>query len=106
MKKKRKGIDIPKKITVLGEVYKIYVVEGLMETDGLEGFCSGHEHKIAIDVLLVENPRVFWKVFWHEVGHALQFESGLHDSLSPDGREFFCQAFSQLMRDIKKAAYF
>lgn len=91
---------LPKTVTVLGEVYKIKLVTGLMEADGVEGFCDAHLYMICIDKSI--KKRALAKVYWHEVGHAFAYESGLHEFLSPQAREMFAQTFSNFMCKIPR----
>ena len=91
-----------KSITILGEVYKIKLIKGLMESEGVEGYVEPHDYEICIDAGLARNKRVFLRTFYHEVGHAFAFESGLHEFLSGQALEMFCQSFSKVMCDLKK----
>lgn len=90
-----------KTIKVLGEVYKVSLVEGLIESEQAEGLCCPTSYTISIDSSLTSSPRAFLKCYWHEVGHAFAFESGLHDSLSPQACEMFAQAFSNFICKLK-----
>ena len=89
-----------KEIKVLGVPYKLLRKKGLMEDEGIEGYCDLHNYEIVLDESLRE--RAFDKVFWHEVGHAYAHECGLHETLSPDAREMFAQTFSVFLCSLKK----
>lgn len=95
-----------KRIKVLGESYQIKLVDGLMD-EGIEGLCCPHQYLIKIDKSLFKNKRAYKKVLWHEIGHAFAFESGLHEFLSAQSLEMFCQTFSnfmcQLLRDRRSS---
>lgn len=86
---------LPKIVGVLGEVYKIKLVSKLMEREGCEGWCCSHTYTIAIDSSIT--GRALEKVYWHEVGHAFAFESGLHEFMNPQSREMFAQCFANFM---------
>lgn len=94
-------MKVPKTVKVLGEVYNVRLVEGLINDEGAEGMCCPTTYTISIDPTLLAEPRAFLKCYWHEVGHAFAFESGLHDSLSPQACEMFCQAFSNFICKLK-----
>lgn len=91
----------PKSIMVLSEEYKIKLVDGLMERDQLEGYVDPHSFTIYLDKSLQKNQRAFWRTYWHEVGHAFAMESGLHEVLSAQAIEMFCQNFSAVMIQSK-----
>lgn len=94
-------MKIAKTVRVLGEVYKVRLAKGLIEREQAEGLCCPYTYTISIDASLIDNPRAFLKCYWHEVGHAFAFESGLHDSLSPQACEMFAQAFSNFVCKLK-----
>lgn len=89
---------------MLGESYEILYEKGLSDKDGLEGYTDPHGYKIVIDSSFKEKgkERALDKVFWHEVGHAFAFESGLHEFLSADAREMFAQTFSVFLCQLMK----
>lgn len=90
---------LPKKISVLGHDYKIARVRGLMEKEGIEGSCSSHEFLISVDASL--KGLVLRRVLYHEIGHAYCYESGLHEIMSHQALEMFCQTFSGLLESLK-----
>lgn len=92
-----------KKIMILGESYKLIYKKGLSEREGLEGYADPHRYEIVIDSSFLEKgkERAHAKVFWHEVGHAYAFESGVHEFLGADAREMFAQTFSVFMCSLK-----
>jgi hypothetical protein len=92
---------VPKQVNVLGETYKIRLVAGLVTREHAEGYLEPDKFLISLDSKLVENERYFWRVYWHEVGHAFAHESGLHEFMSAQALEMFCQAFSALMVQMK-----
>lgn len=89
---------LPKKISVLGQVYSLKLVEGLMERDQLEGYVSPHEYLICVDKSL--KGQVLRRVLLHELAHAYAFECGLHEFLSGQSLEMFCQTFSSLISHL------
>ena len=82
---------------ILGETYRLKLVKGLMERDGCEGYCEPHSYLICVDASLRRNKRVFRRVLLHELCHAYAFESGLHEILSAQALEQFCQTMSSLV---------
>ncbi len=92
----------PKQVTVLGKLYRVSYVRGLMERDECEGFCAPAKFEIVIDRELLKYPEYARRTFYHEVGHAFAIESGLHETLSADSIEMFCQAFSSFICSLKK----
>lgn len=90
----------PKRITVLGQAYRIRVVSGLMRDHDAEGMYLPQKRTILIDRELLEFPDYALRTLWHEIGHAYALESGLHESLSPDALEQFCQTFSAVVIEI------
>lgn len=89
-----------KTIKVLGETYRVVFKKNLMESEGLEGYADPHNYLIVVDASLKGRARL--KAFWHEVGHAFAFESGLHEFLSADAREMFAQTFSVFLCQLMK----
>ncbi len=89
-----------KSISILGEVYKIQVIEGLAEAQGCEGFTDSSKYTIGLDGGLIANPRCLKRVLWHEIGHAFCFEVGLAEFLPEAILEMFCQSFSGMMCQI------
>lgn len=85
------------KICILGETYTLNFVKGLIDSEGLEGFCDAHSFKICVDASLKENKRVLKRVLLHEICHAYAFESGLHEVLSHQALEQFCQTMSSVI---------
>lgn len=92
-------MKLPKKISVLGQEYKIKQVKGLMEKENIEGSCSSHEYLISVDASL--KGLVLRRVLYHEIGHAYCYESGLHEIMSHQALEMFCQTFSGLIESLK-----
>ncbi len=90
-------MKLPPRITVLSEVYKVKWKRGLAESQGADGMCDPMAYTIYLDASLKTNPRALKRIFWHEVGHAFCFESGLHENLPLAGIEMYCQAFSGFM---------
>ena len=88
-------MKLPKQVSVLGETYVIKRIASLMEREGCEGWCCSHTYTIAIDSSI--KGRALAKVYFHEVGHAFAFESGLHEFMNPQSREMFAQAFANFM---------
>lgn len=84
-------------IHILGESYQVKFVTGLIERDGIEGYCEAHKFLICIDSSLKKNPRVFRRVLLHEICHAYAYESGLHEVLSGQSLEQFAQTMSSLI---------
>lgn len=87
----------PFKIPILTEEYTVKVTPKLMENEKAEGLVRPHEHLIEIDEELIKNERVFLRVLWHEIGHAYSLESGLHEFITSQAAEQFCQTFSALI---------
>lgn len=87
-----------KSIMVLGQRYRIKRIRGLMKRDGLEGYVESHKFLIGIDSSL--KGLVFKKVLYHEAGHAFAFETGLHEFLSPQALELFCQSFAAFITQL------
>jgi hypothetical protein len=79
------------------------LVKGLIERDGVEGFVEPHKFLICIDASLKKNKRVFDRVLAHELCHCYAFESGLHEILSHQALEQFCQTMSSLICSLVKS---
>lgn len=92
-------MKLPKKISILGQDYTIKPVKGLMERESIEGSCSSHEFLISVDASL--RGLVLRRVLYHEIGHAFCYESGLHEILTGQALEQFCQTFSGLYESLK-----
>lgn len=87
-----------KSIQILGEVYQLKHVKGLMEREHCEGYCDPHSYTIFMDASLRRNkPRVYRRVLLHEICHAFVFESGLHEFMSHQANEMFAQTMSGLV---------
>lgn len=87
-----------KSISILGEIYQLKHVIGLMERDGCEGYCDPHSYTIFVDdSLRRNNKRVYRRVLLHEICHAYAFESGLHEFMSHQACEMFAQSMSGLV---------
>lgn len=87
-----------KSVSILGEIYQLKHVIGLMERDGCEGYCDPHSYTIFIDdSLRRNNRRVYRRVLLHEICHAYAFESGLHEFMSHQACEMFAQSMSGLV---------
>jgi hypothetical protein len=89
-----------KKFQVLGETYALNLVKGLMDDDGCEGYCDAHNYAIFVDASLMKNKRVFRRVLLHELCHAYAYESGLHEFLSGQALEQFCQTASSFIDSL------
>ena len=87
-------MKLPKTIYVLGERYELRVVKGLIAEHGAEGMFLPPKRTLLIDDSLLEHPSYLLRTLWHEIAHAYALESGLHETLSPDALEQFCQSFS------------
>lgn len=92
-----KQFKLPKRIRVLTEVYRVKLIKGLVERDGCDGCLDPYLFLISLDNTLLNKPRALKRTFYHEVGHAFCFESGLHEFLSAQSLEMFCQNFSALI---------
>lgn len=90
-------MKIPKYITVLGEKYRVKVIKGLSEDQGLDGLCDPHSFTILLDASLLRHPRALKRTFYHEVGHAFAFECGLSEFMSAAALEMFCQSFGSFV---------
>lgn len=92
---------VPKSVCILGETYKIRIVKGLAEAQGCDGCLEPYLFLISLDAGLLKSPRALKRTLLHEIGHALAFESGLHDVLPHAALEQFCQAFSGCVDKLK-----
>lgn len=90
---------LPKKVLVLGETYFVKRIKNLTEKENIEGYVEAHKYTIGIDSSL--KGKYMWRVFYHELGHAFCYESGLHEILSGQALELFCQGFSGLILSLK-----
>ncbi len=90
---------LPKEILILGETYRLKRVKGLLASEQLEGYVSPHEYLIVVDASL--GGRVLERVLLHEIAHAYAFESGLHEILSSQAIEQFCQTISALISQLR-----
>ena len=86
-----------KSIQVLGETYRLKLVSGLIEREGCEGYCDPYSYTIVIDKALMKNKRIFRRVLLHELCHAFAIEAGLHEFMSGQSLEMFCQTMSSFI---------
>lgn len=91
-----------KTINVLGKRW--YIVVDKKELDGDNyGECSYQKKQIAIDHELPDDEML--QVFFHELVHAISFQSGIRfsDALTPEMEEVFCESISNcIMQNRKK----
>jgi len=91
----------PKQVHVLGVKYSVRYESGLAARDGLEGYCAPAKYLIVIDRDLLKDEAYALRTMYHEYAHAFAIESGLHETLSPDALEQFCQTFSSFICSLK-----
>lgn len=92
-------MKLPKSIQILGQPYRIVLDKGLIKREGIEGYVLAYEYVIGIDASL--KGLVLRRVLYHEIGHAYCYESGLHEILTGQSLEQFCQTFSGLLESLK-----
>lgn len=87
-------------ISILSANYEISITSGLAESHNAAGLCDPNSSKITIDEAL--SPTQFAKTMLHEICHAWQFESGLHEVLNEQSSEFVAQTFALVVTEILK----
>ncbi len=83
---------------MLGETYTVKRVHGLIAREQIEGYVDPHLFVIGIDASL--KGRILERVWLHELAHVFAMESGLHEFLSEQAPEMFCQGFSGVVSKL------
>lgn len=89
-----------KTISILGRLYQIKNIKGLSETKGLDGFCDHENAILAIDSRLKGEYRL--RIFFHELAHAIDHETGLYEILDDQSLELHAQAMSGILSNLFK----
>jgi hypothetical protein len=94
-------MKIPKTITVKGEKWKVTLVKDLHDEDEkVKGLTHFDERLIQIEANLTGRERR--QIFWHEVSHAIIWESHLSGNtggLKTIVEEILCDSFGDYLAD-------
>lgn len=91
-------MKIPKEIYVKGQHYEIIKVKELSETDGSDGETSEHDKTIKYCSKL--NNDKLKRAILHEIGHAIQYETGISQALSEEMQEVVTENFANVIVDL------
>ena len=88
---------LPRHVDVLGVRYEVRRDRKLLK-QGLDGLCLKQDKRILVAHWLRGDP--MWAVFYHEMAHALAYESGMSDFMHPAAEEMFAQAFANTVLSL------
>lgn len=102
-------MKLPKKINILGVEYKVIKPRHIHEDitkrrpeDEIIGLSNPSQRSISVST----NPKVCddlkEQTFFHECTHAILYDSGLDELISPENEETFAQIFGNAMHQIYK----
>lgn len=94
--------NLPKKISILGQTFKIETVENMKDTDGSEllGLMTGHQRSIKLSSNLTDANRD--EVLLHEIIHAVLYISGVSNLLKDNIEESIVVALEHGLNGIYK----
>lgn len=95
MKRSKKPLHV---FDVLGKKVPVYLVDGLAEGAGALGRYHYAHHLIEIDSAHAKTSD-FEQTLMHELAHAFAHRAGLHQAISRDAEEMFCESFSFLITE-------
>lgn len=87
---------IPRSVaTQLGPVPVVFV-DSLVNGEGKQVVGGFHTIKRVIYLRrdLLENPRIAWAVYYHEVAHIVMYDSGLANMIPPEVQQAIADAFA------------
>lgn len=100
-------MKIPKKINVLGVPYKIVLKDKLIDPQGNiseshVGWCNEGKGTIEIATSNIFCERLREQTLFHELTHAIMYESGISRKIDDGDNEIFAQIFGNAMHQIFK----
>ena len=90
-------MKIPKSIWVKGQEYTILSIKGLTEDEHADGATDYINKTIKYDSKLKGD--MLKRCLLHEIGHSIQFETGLRQALSDELLEIITENFSNVLID-------
>jgi hypothetical protein len=90
---------IPKSVNVFGATYSIRRVKDLNEGED-DGHCNVVKKEIAIDSKL--KGRELAETFYHELFHAVSYETGIYQAIEKELEEIIVTNFSKMISLLKK----
>jgi Zn-dependent peptidase ImmA (M78 family) len=94
-------MKLPKRVKVLTRWYEIKI-DNKMEAFGE---CHYKERIIKVNVKKCEKKDVVRQTFWHEVGHAWCWESGISNNTNSTTEEMLVESFAAVLIDMTGGVY-
>lgn len=91
---------IPKKVEIFGKIYKIILVDNLLEKEKYYGIISYNNQNIKLDKNLPEN--LLNQTFMHEIIHMILEEIGEKDLNNEKFVDLFSNALYQVFKKLLK----
>jgi len=94
----RQVVKIPKSIWVKGQEYLVIATQSLIDNEHCDGTTDYINKTIKYDSALKGD--MLKRCLIHELGHAVQFETGLRQALNDDILEIITENFSNVINDL------
>jgi len=91
-------MKVPKTIWVKGEEYTITSVSDLIDADDSDAQTSECEKTIKYDSSL--KGKKLKRAMLHEIGHAIQYETGISQAASSEMQEIITENFANVFDDL------
>lgn len=88
---------LPTAVSVLTRRYRVTINNELAEF----GECNNVQGLISVNFKRCETPEIVARTFYHEIGHAFAWESGLSSFMTTSTEEMFVENLSALLCQLR-----